>query len=114
MVIAAAASQRWTATPRLAIAAFALACGALLCSAWSVRPGGKHGIVGRRLVDQFADCSMDAAAVEKRLIHDRAEQLEYGEREVSARAKCVWVGFGFLMVGAVALAITLAAEILGA
>ena len=57
---------------------------------------------------------MDAATVEERLIHDKAEQLEYGEREASERAKCVWVGFAFLTVGAVALAITFAAEILGA
>lgn len=113
VLVAAATVQLWKAAPVFGVIALALACVALACAAVAVRPGKRLGLQARRLVDRFADATVNALQVETQLIEDKANVLTHREADLQARAVWVWAGFGGLAMAAASLTIVFAIEVLG-
>lgn len=113
VLVAASTVQLWTKSPVFGVAALGLACIALACAAVAVRPGKRMGIEARRLVDRYADSTLNALHVESQIIEDKANVLTQRESDLRARAVWVWSGFAALALAAAALTVVFAAEVLG-
>ena len=113
VLVAASTVQLWTRLAGFGIAALALSCVALACAAVAVRPGKRLGIRARRLVDRYADTTMNALQIEAQIVEDKATVITEREADLRARAVWVWSGFAALAFAAAALTVVFAAEVLG-
>ena len=113
VLIAASTTQLWTTLAWFGVIALALACAALASAAVAMRPGKRLGIQARRLVDRFADSSMNALRIEALIVEDKAATLSQREIDLRSRAVWVWSGFAALAFAAACLTVAFSAEVLG-
>ncbi|MBD8519181.1 hypothetical protein [Plantibacter sp. CFBP 8804] len=112
VLVAASTAQIWTVASAFGVAALALACIALTCSAVAVRPGKRLGIEAQRIADLFLDSSQAALQIEGQLARDKATTLKARELDLRSRATWVWVGFGALALATASLTVVFTAETL--
>ena len=113
VIIAATVAQVWTKVPWIGVLALSLAGVALLCATVALRPGRRVGIVAQRLADNYLDSSVTAAALEQRLVRQKASAISSRESDLVARARWVQAGAAALVGSVAALLIVFSVQLLG-